>query len=87
MSSNTGGTIQWLSRKDSLDEPWDVHFIGKIPSTHRMRWADVLGTQKPQLVVSPLNKSGDDPGVRLAERWLRQPAGTRPEPTWCQPAD
>lgn len=60
-----GGTIQWLSRGASLDEKWNVHFIAEIPSTHRMRWADVLITGKPQLVVSPLNKSGDDPGARL----------------------
>lgn len=61
----SGGTIQWLSRNTSLEEKWNVYFIAEIPSTHRMRWADVLGTGKPQLVVSPLNKSGDDPGVRL----------------------
>jgi hypothetical protein len=61
----SGGTIQWLSRGASLDKKWNVHFIAEIPSTHRMRWADVLGTKKPQLVVSPLNKSGDDPGARL----------------------
>ncbi|MBA3312794.1 MAG: VCBS repeat-containing protein [Planctomycetaceae bacterium] len=59
-----GGTIQWLSRKDSLDEPWNVHFIGEIPWTHRMRWGDVLGTGTPQLTVSPLNKTEGD-GVKL----------------------
>ncbi len=59
-----GGTIQWLSRKESLDEPWNVHFIGEIPWTHRMRWGDVLGTGTPQLTVSPLNKTEGD-GVKL----------------------
>lgn len=59
-----GGTIQWLSRKESLDENWNVHFIGEIPWTHRMRWADVLGTGTPQLTVSPLNKTEGD-GVKL----------------------
>jgi hypothetical protein len=58
------GTIQWLSRGQSLDEPWNVHMIGSEPWTHRMRWADVLGTGKPQLTVSPLNKTQGD-GVRL----------------------
>jgi hypothetical protein len=51
------GTLHWLERGESLDDPWRVHTIGAIPWTHRMRWADVLGTGQPQLVVSPLNKT------------------------------
>ena len=38
--------------------------IGAEPSTHRIRFADVLGLGRPQLVVSPLIKSQGD-GVRL----------------------
>ncbi|TWT55746.1 FG-GAP repeat protein [Thalassoglobus neptunius] len=58
------GTIHWLTRGDSLDEPWKVHLIGEERWTHRMRWADVLGTGSPQLVVSPLNATVGN-GVRL----------------------
>lgn len=58
------GTIQWLSRGKSLDEDWKVHLISEELWTHRMRFADVLGRGRPQLVVSPLNKSSGD-GVRL----------------------
>ena len=58
------GTIQWLSRGASLKDPWRVHQIGVEPWLHRMRFADVLGNGKPQLVISPLNKSQSD-GVRL----------------------
>ena len=61
----SGGTIQWLSRSQTLDEPWTVHFIGEIPWTHRMRWADVLGSGSSQLVVSPLNAADGEAGVRL----------------------
>lgn len=64
LNGRNQGTIQWLSRKESLDEPWNVHFIGEIPWTHRMRWGDVLGTGTPQLTVSPLNKTEGD-GVKL----------------------
>ena len=60
----SGGTIQWLSRNESLDENWNVHFIGEIPWTHRMHFADVLGSGKAQLTVSPLNKTEGD-GVKL----------------------
>jgi hypothetical protein len=58
------GTIQWLKRGVTLDEPWTVHHIGTEIWTHRMRWANVLGKDRPQLVVSPLN-AVDRPGVRL----------------------
>src|SRR5262245_19246707 len=60
----TIGTIQWLSRGASLDEKWHVHAISIEPWTHRMRWADVLGTGRDQLVVSPLNATQGN-GVRL----------------------
>ncbi len=58
------GTIQWLSRGQSLDDKWNVHFIGEERWTHRLRFADVLGLGKPQVVVSPLNATQGD-GVRL----------------------
>lgn len=58
------GTLQWLSRGKTLDDKWEVHFIGKEGWLHRMRWGDLLRTGKPQLVISPLNKTVAD-GVRL----------------------
>ena len=58
------GTIHWLSRGDSLDDPWQVHSIGTERWLHRMRWADVLGSGRPQLVISPLNATVGS-GVRL----------------------
>ncbi|WP_164103273.1 FG-GAP repeat domain-containing protein [Candidatus Laterigemmans baculatus] len=60
----SGGTIQWASRGESLEEPWEIYKIGAEPWVHRMRIGDVLGTGKPQLVVSPLNATRA-PGVRL----------------------
>ncbi|RPI86885.1 MAG: hypothetical protein EHM42_05620, partial [Planctomycetaceae bacterium] len=58
------GTLFWLSRRDSLDEPWNVHAIGRESWTHRIRFGDLLGTGVPQLIVSPLNKTQAD-GVRM----------------------
>ena len=59
------GTVQWLSRGETLNDRWNVHMIGRELWTHRMRFADVLGTGRAQLVVSPLNKSDGEQGVRL----------------------
>jgi hypothetical protein len=58
------GTIQWMTRGKDPGERWTVHVIGVEPWTHRMRWANVLGKDRPQLVVSPLNATSGD-GVRL----------------------
>lgn len=58
------GTIQWITRTADPHAKWAVHAIGVEPSTHRMRWANVLGKDRPQLVVSPLNASSGG-GVRL----------------------
>ncbi|RMG39844.1 MAG: VCBS repeat-containing protein [Planctomycetota bacterium] len=58
------GTIHWLRRRSSLDEKWQVFSIGREPWLHRMRWADVLGKGRPQLVISPLNAT-QGKGVRL----------------------
>jgi hypothetical protein len=58
------GTIHWLSRGASLDQPWRVHSIGEERWLHRMRFADVLGKGRPQLVISPLNATVGS-GVRL----------------------
>lgn len=62
---SNSGTIQWITRGANESDKWSVHFIGKEVSTHRMSFADVLGQGKPQLVVSPLNRSTSPTGIRL----------------------
>lgn len=57
-NTQSGGTIQWVQRGRSLDDRWTVHPIGTEPTVHRMRWGDVLGTGRAQLVVSPLQGRG-----------------------------
>jgi hypothetical protein len=70
----SAGSIHWVNRRELLDQPWNVHFIADLRWTHRMRFADVMGKGKPQLVVSPLN-AVTGPGVHLTA--LEIPA--RPE--------
>jgi hypothetical protein len=51
------GTLQWLGRDES--GAWRVHPITmNEPSIHRIRWGNVLGAGKPQLVVVPLQGRG-----------------------------
>jgi len=75
------GTLHWIRRGESLDQPWQVHEIGVERWTHRMRFADVLGSGRPQLVVSPLNATLGN-GIRLlAFEVPDEPASQRWVPT------
>jgi hypothetical protein len=53
--SNTkdGGTIQWLKRGKTLDDPWTLYPIGEEPTVHRMCFADLDG-KGMSLIVAPL---------------------------------
>src|SRR5579875_3443321 len=50
-NTKSGGTLQWLRRGKTLDEPWSVHPIGEEPTLHRIRFADLDGDGKPVLLV------------------------------------
>lgn len=52
--TRAGGTIQWLSRGKSPDELWQVHPLGEEPTVHRMRWADLDGDGRKELLVGPM---------------------------------
>lgn len=69
----SGGEIFWINRGKSLQEPWKVHPIGAEAWTHRMRFADVLGTGRDQIIVTPLNGDTKN-GIRL----LAYPIPERP---------
>jgi len=53
-NTKSGGTLQWLKRGKTLDDPWTMHPIGEEPTVHRIRFADLLGEGKPQLINVPL---------------------------------
>lgn len=67
----TGGVIQWMRRSEATGrERWKAFPIAEEPTTHRMRWMDVSGDGKPELIVAPLHgkAAGEKPadeGVRL----------------------
>ncbi len=85
-NTKSGGTLQWLRRGKTLDEPWSVHPIGEEPTLHRIRFADLDGDGKPVLLAVPLmgrNSTGaknhmDGQPVRvLAYRIPKDPVGER----------
>lgn len=54
IDTRTGGTIQWISPGSSADDRWNVHPIGEEPTVHRMRWADLDGDGRKELLVAPM---------------------------------
>lgn len=58
-NTNSGGTLQWIGRRQ--DDPnglWRLTPIAEEPTLHRIRWGDVDGDGKKELVVAPLHGRG-----------------------------
>jgi hypothetical protein len=54
LNSTADGPLVWLKRGKTLDEPWTAYPIGDESSVHRIRFADIDGDGKAELVVAPL---------------------------------
>jgi hypothetical protein len=60
-NTKEGGTLQWLKRGPSLDDPWTLYPIGTEPTVHRVRFADLDGGGRAKLVVGPLMGKNSSP--------------------------
>ncbi len=58
--TTSGGTIHWMRRGKTLDDPWEVFKIGEEPSVHRMIVPPANGRffRLPTLLVIPLMGRG-----------------------------
>src|ERR1019366_9368714 len=65
-NTKAGGTLQWLKRGKSLDEPWSVHPIDMEPTVHRIRFAVIDGNGKAALISVPLMGRGSS----AANNWV-----------------
>ncbi len=79
------GTLQWVRQNAPGATPaWEVFPIGAEPTLHRIKWADVDGDKKLELIVAPLHGKGakgpdwDGPGARLLV--FRPPANPPADP-------
>jgi hypothetical protein len=57
-NTQSGGTLQWLKRGRTLDEPWTLYPIGEEPTVHRIRFADLDGDGRAELLNVPLMGRG-----------------------------
>ncbi len=73
-----GGSLRWFKPPRSFEEEWNSFPIGQIPSSHRLRWANLEGSGRPCLVDVPIL----GPGARAPEfavgaplTWFEVPPG------------
>ena len=57
-NTQTGGTLQWLENPGKGSGAWAVHPISEEPTLHRIRFLDLQGDGKPELIVVPLMGKG-----------------------------
>jgi hypothetical protein len=57
-NTKSGGTLQWLKRGKTLDEPWSIYPIDTEPTIHRIRFIELEGDGKTSLVSVPLQGRG-----------------------------
>ena len=55
-----GGEIQVLEQPDRLDRPWPLHPVAVDPVVHRLRWGDLDGDGRPELVHASIFGPGSD---------------------------
>jgi hypothetical protein len=74
--STRGGNLWWAVPSPALESEWSLRWIGLIPSSHRLRWADLDGDGLLELVDAPLLGSGAKPPdykVGAPLTWIEMP--------------
>jgi hypothetical protein len=56
-NTTSGGTLHWV-RQGAPGAAWELYSIAEEPTLHRIRWADVDGDKRNELVVTPLHGRG-----------------------------
>lgn len=75
--STSGGSLWWGEPDTSFDNEWSLRLLGQIPTSHRLRWADLEGSGRLGLVDIPLLGYG-----------AKEPDYQIPAPlTWFEPPE
>ncbi|QEH35340.1 FG-GAP repeat protein [Aquisphaera giovannonii] len=61
MTKPARGKLLLASQGPGPDAPWKLAPVGDFPSIHRLRWGDVDGDGRPDLVVAPIFGPGSKP--------------------------
>ena len=74
--STYGGSLWWAEPGNSLDSEWSLRLLGRIPTSHRLCWADLDGSGRLGLVDVPLLGYGaKEPDYKVAAplTWFEPP--------------
>jgi hypothetical protein len=54
--TTSGGTVSWAEAPadPTQSQEWTLHKVGAIPTAHRLRWADLDGDGRKELIVLPI---------------------------------
>jgi len=82
--SDEGGTVSWFRRRAGQDREWTAVHIHAEPTAHRIRWADIDGDRRKELITAPivgrrakLPKSPGEPIRLLCHRIPEDPVHDR----------
>ncbi|HEV8606093.1 MAG TPA: VCBS repeat-containing protein, partial [Tepidisphaeraceae bacterium] len=81
------GTLQWLRRPKTGNGEWEMFEIAnEEPTIHRIRWADLEGDGKKELISVPLQGKGAPPANNFGDGKVRvfayRPGGDPTQPKW-----
>ena len=83
------GTLQWLRRPKSGEGEWEMFEIAnEEPTIHRIRWADLDGDGKKELISVPLQGRGATPQNNWSDGKVRvfayRPGADPTQPNWSK---
>jgi hypothetical protein len=81
--TTSGGLIHWLKCPQDPSQEWPMFVIGAEPTSHRLKWADIDGDGRKELVNAPImGRNAKEPlwdvGVNLI--WYKTPKPPSFEP-------
>jgi len=81
--TTSGGLVSWLRCPEDPTREWPIHAIGAEPTSHRVKWADLDGDGRKELVNAPIMGRGAkgplwDVGTRIIAYTIPESPGTDP---------
>lgn len=80
LNDSTHGNLWWLEPAVDWEQEWQLHPLGKVPASHRLRWANLDGDGRPSLVDVPLlgyGAAAPDYNVPAPLTWFEMPEAYR----------
>jgi hypothetical protein len=81
--TSSGGLVSWLRCPEDPTQDWPMYTIGTEPTSHRIKWADIDGDGREELINAPIMGRGAkgplwDVGTRLIAYTVPDSPATEP---------